>query len=325
MPTNLPGANAAPEMLHVALADGPPVHHVVAQGPARAGIVEIPVAETLALVPAAVVDADQIFPPIGGFPPPLIMSFGGGPVAAGSGVQLIFWGSAWNAPTTSPSAAQLVANVQSILRGPWRTGLRQYGIGRVPFLGAMTVTQPVPPASFDDGDISSLFLRLVSGGVIPAAQVTLYLVFMPPGTNYGPGGIFGKHYAIPYQAPPLGPVTGWVGVVLNGSESQMSWVFSHELAEMLTDPNVFGGWTINGNPSAEIGDVCNGVTGVLSGVTVQSYWSLKDNACLIPTATSVRKTLALAGITLGGQGLRSIRDPIPSLNSLIDELFGAAS
>jgi hypothetical protein len=73
----------------------------------------------------------------------------------------------------------------------------------------------------------------------------------------------------------------------------------------------------------EIGDICQNSTATLSGVTVQAYWSQQDNACLIPQAPSLRKTLSLARITLGGQGLRSIQGVIPSLNAFVDQLYGS--
>lgn len=315
-------------MRQVALDAARQIHQVVGKENRRAGIVALPEPHTNAAQASGVLGADLTFPPIGAFPPPLTMSFGGGPTAAGSGVELIFWGSAWNDPATTPSAARLTADVQSMLSGPWRAGLRQYGIGAIPFMGAMTVTQPAPPANFDDGDIDSLFLRLVGGGAIPAGLVTLFIVLMPPGTNYiyAPGAlrIRGKHWALVYQAEPLGPDTAWLGLVLNNTEEQMMSTLSHELCEMLTDPDAAGGWVINALPqNGEIGDPCNNINWPLNGVTLQAYWSLKDNACLMPTAPSVRTTLAMGGIVLAGKGMRSIRNPIPSMNSLIDVLYGA--
>jgi hypothetical protein len=69
--------------------------------------------------------------------------------------------------------------------------------------------------------------------------------------------------------------------------------------------------------SGEIGDLCNAVDGPLNGVSVESYWSMYDGACLIPTAWSVRRTLAGAGKKLNGQGIRSLQNPIDSLNRFI--------
>ena len=250
---------------------------------------------------------------------PVTISNGGGSVAAGSPVQLIFWGDAWSDPTTTPSAAQLTDDVQSMLLGPWRAGLRQYGLlDPIQLGGSLTVSTWQPPATFQKGDVDALVLTLIEGGTYISGELNLYVVMMPPNTNFGPGGLNGEHWVFP-----LGPV--WLAFVLFGSRAFMTTTFSHELAEMLTDPDG-SVWQVNPRNSTtwnEIGDICQNSTGTLSGVTVQAYWSQQDNACLIPQAPSLRKTLSLAHVTLGGQGLRSIQGPIPSLNAFVDRLYGS--
>jgi hypothetical protein len=90
---------------------------------------------------------------------------------------------------------------------------------------------------------------------------------------------------------------------------------------MCSDPEG-DAWKVDGQPSGldEIGDVCNLEDAPLGGVNVESYWSIFDNACLIPSAWSLRRTLAGVGKKLNGKGLRSIQDPIPSLNQLVVNL-----
>jgi hypothetical protein len=264
--------------------------------------------------------------------PPVTMSYSGGGLGAGSQVKLIFWGDAWNQAPTSPSANKLVSDVQSILSGPWRAGLRQYGIGRLPLAGATIVPQPPPAPSYNtasalQGDIDALMQKLFDGGFLPRGTIDIFIVFLPPGTS-GPPNVVGDHWVTIDVNAPTGTGTTWVGCVFYGTESAITAAFSHELAEAVTDPDG-AGWQINPRNSGaggswnEIGDICLNLTGVLSGVTVQGYWSAKDNACLIPTAPPLRQTLALAGIRLNGLGLRSIRGPIASLNSFVDQLFGA--
>jgi hypothetical protein len=279
-----------------------------------AGIVAERHPEAPAASPLAVRGADQTFPPLGGYPSPLTLSQRGGPIAAGAPLQLIFWGDAWNDPGTIPSREQLDADVLSMLKGPWRAGLRQYGIGQIPFRSSIIVEHAPPPPVFNETNINSLIETLGDANAFGGEQ-DLLIVLMPPGTTYGPGGIRGEHYVVDNY---------WVGFVLNDTEARMMSTLSHELAEMLTDPIPGSGWLINGVPAnrGEIGDPCSNINWVLAGVTVQSYWSIADNACLVPTAFSVRQTLARAGIVLAGNGLRSIENPIPSLNALIDVLYG---
>ncbi|MDQ1749685.1 MAG: hypothetical protein QOE71_741, partial [Pseudonocardiales bacterium] len=81
--------------------------------------------------------------------------------------------------------------------------------------------------------------------------------------------------------------------VLYGSRANISSVFSHELAEACSDPEGNG---VQVNPTNntnwnEIGDVCSS-TGLLNGVTVQSYWSQRDQACVIPNNVSIRRQIS---------------------------------
>ena len=48
---------------------------------------------------------------------------GGGPVLTAARVSLVFWGSAWANPATSPSAAQFTAALTDLVTGPWGTQL----------------------------------------------------------------------------------------------------------------------------------------------------------------------------------------------------------
>jgi hypothetical protein len=89
------------------------------------------------------------------------------------------------------------------------------------------------------------------------------------------------------------------------------------LAETCTDPEC-DAWVVTGNQ--EIGDVCNFVDQTIDGITYQSYWSAADNACLLPTAYSLRRALQWSGHRLNGNGLMSIQGPIPSLNRFVVDL-----
>ncbi|HLY90325.1 MAG TPA: hypothetical protein VKQ27_15190 [Acetobacteraceae bacterium] len=263
--------------------------------------------------------ADTIFPPTQ--PPPIGVSNGGGAIGTGLPVQLIFWGGAWNQPATNPSVATIVAAARSILGGPYMAGLRQYGIRRCGFGGSSVVTSPGPPATYQDDDIRDLVWRLIDSGQFPEPDDSggriIYMVFMPPGTTYGPGGIRGKHLVASDFDFPADIDHAWAGFVLFNGLTTILSTFTHELVEMCTDPES-DAWHVTGNQ--EIGDVCNAVDGPLNGVNVQSYWSAEDNACLIPTAYSVRRALKWSGHVLGGKGLTSIQKPIPSLNKLIVNL-----
>jgi hypothetical protein len=284
------------------------------------GIVAEPGLDFRAPAPLAVLNADQTFPPITS--PPITVQNRGGAIGTAIPVQVIFWGTQWNLPITNPSAATILQSVQRILSGPWMSGLRQYGVRRCNFGGSMIVTNPGPPGSFQDSDIQDLIWNLIDDNKFPEPDDpggrNLYMVVMPPGTAYGPGGIRGKHLVATDVDLPADVDKAWVGFVVSNSLNVILSAFTHELAEMCTDPESDAWVVVNGNQ--EIGDVCNAVDGTLNGVNVESYWSVADNACLIPTAYSVRRMLLWSGHKLGGHGLRSLENPISSLNQFISNL-----
>ena len=269
--------------------------------------------------------ADLTFPPIQTLP--INTSNGGGAIGTGLPVQMIFWGSAWNTPGPNPGAGTIVNAVQSILSGPWMAGLRQYGIHRCNFGGAVVVTNPAPPGNFNDGDVEDLVWALIDDNKFPEPDDpggrNLYMVFLPPGASYGPGGIRGKHVVASDYDFPFDTDHAWVGFVLFSTAlNTILSTFTHELAEMCTDPES-DAWSVTSSSvsgNQEIGDVCNAVDGLVNGVNVQSYWSATDNTCLISTAWSVRRALRWSGHVLGGKGLSSIQKPIPSLNKFVVDL-----
>ncbi len=263
------------------------------------------------------------------------LSFHGGAIATGVPVQLIFWGSIWNQPSTSPSMGELINAVQKVLAGPFMSALRQYGIRRSPFRGAIVVTSPEPPvipdtftdiSSFENsGTIEHLVNALINDGKFPEPDEdggrNIYCVFMPPNTRYDGGpGVTGAHTS--FTSGSIVDVdTAWYAWVGNGPLATMTRTFGHELVETCTDPEG-DGWTIDGVPttSNEIGDICNQNTNIVNGVTLEPYWSIFDRECVLPTSFFVRRTLAFAGKKLNGKGILSLQSSIPSLNEFISRL-----
>lgn len=295
-------------------------------GPPRVGIVADGEQRMLGI---EALGLDITFPRIGGCPSTAVTNHGGA-IATGDSVQLLFWGSVWETSSLSLFNS-LTAGVQSILAGPYMSGLRQYGIKRCPFGGALVVTAPNPPlapSTFTDDTIHSVVQSLIDGGTFPEPDEpggrNLYFVIMPPNTQYSPPPGLpparGAHSSFS-SGTAIDPDNVWVAWIGNNTLSQMTSTFCHELAEMCTDPES-DAWRIDGaKPGCdEIADICNLQDGPLNGVTVESYWSIFDGACLIPTAWSVRRTLAGAGKKLDGKGLRSLQNPIGSLNQFIANL-----
>jgi hypothetical protein len=274
---------------------------------------------------------DSIFPGIAG--PGTSITNQGGALIIRVPVQLIFWGTAWLQSSTTPSANQIISAVQTILSGPYMSALRQYGVWRGHFAGSLIVTSPnAPTGTFSEQQVKDLVWALIDDGHYPEPDDTdgrnLYCVILPVGvtSSSSPANVGNHSYATSPDF--LDYEKAWYAWIENdgalGNFNSAPRIFSHELVEACVDPEG-DAWQINPVNSSnwnEIGDVCNSAaaTALLNGVLVQSYWSQADNACIIPTAYSVRRILKWSGHTLGGKGLRSIQTPITSLNALIVSL-----
>src|SRR5262249_3874592 len=77
----------------------------------------------------------------------------------------------------------------------------------------------------------------------------------------------------------------------SGRLGQITGIMSHEAVEAATDPEGTGFLGVEGTCTGagwcEIADIC-GSTGVMNGVTVQSYWSNRTGSCIVPSPSSVR-------------------------------------
>jgi hypothetical protein len=211
----------------------------------------------------------------------------GGPTLQVIQVQLVFWGAAWGGtPAPTPSAAAVTSAVNRMLKSSYMLGLAQYReVGRGFLRGATTVTASNPPSSFTDSQVSSFIRGLISAGTVPGPDVdnqTLYCVVMPQGTSSS-GSFVGEHT---YYTDSSGRRVRFAWITNNGNLNSVTRIISHEVVEACTDPEGSAITGVAGTCSqsgwCEIGDICSS-TSVLDGVTVQSYWSDKAGACVVPT------------------------------------------
>ena len=244
------------------------------------------------LAPASGVVPDT--PPAAGPPAGTSFSDHGGLVLLNANLVLVFWGKTWEAGA-SPSAQEVSGAVAEVLASDYLSGLKQYrGIQGATLKDSITVADSDPPAVFRDDDVADLLQGLMSSGKIvepDQAAELLYCVVMPPGCRFQDEHVIGEHSYFLYWHLDLGQLdvdVNWAHfawVTNDGTLDSLTTILSHELVESCTDPEGTG-WTADSGPCpptgwCEIGDVC-GDTGVVNGVTVQSYWSQSDAACVIP-------------------------------------------
>ena len=240
----------------------------------------------------------------------LTTSDNGGPkIVSDVYISVIFWGKEWVGAAPPVSVTAVSNAIAGIVYGPYMSGLSQYGIN--PIIQSLwfhvegTTDPPLSPKTFTDPNVDAFLQGLADAGTLvdiedrggPAVPwgnpKSFVCVIMPTNANFATANITGQHSS--YSWTHKRDVHGY-----NESKIELAWVtndgtldtittiFSHELAEAFTDPE---GDAVQVNPRNatnwnEIGDACSS-TLVVDGVTVQSYWSTADNACIVPYNQSV--------------------------------------
>ena len=226
-------------------------------------------------------------------------------------LQLIFWGSTWEAnPGPSTSAKDIQMAMTRVMESDYLAPLFQYNVGSGHIAPPVIITSSDPPSLFNTTDVEIFLYGLLDANFVPGPDQnkdTLYLVMMPPGTlsyhvEFGiktPDMTGGVHASSIYPRPdlskPLPPDNLFYGWVLASGHSgpgelgEVTRVISHELVEACTDPVAETG--VVGDPGAcvlgypgvcEIADACGLTVGPIDGVTVSGYWSQLDGQCILP-------------------------------------------
>jgi hypothetical protein len=220
----------------------------------------------------------------------------GGPVGSGTPVELLFWGDFWNSPDGISRRNLIMTRVQAVLASDYFSELKQYGIDKPHWRGSLVVMKPGPPGAFNsNGDIQAvpdLIDDLIDDDVFPDPddEQIAFVVFMPAGftQSIGANGSHTKDYDYEFPFDKDWYWVAWVrsfGDTPGEDPEDVIRTFSHELVEMLSDPEVDGWYA--GNPSTgEIGDaaVSGNVkqTAWVNGAHVQAYWSNQYGATVIP-------------------------------------------
>jgi hypothetical protein len=206
-------------------------------------------------------------------------------------VHLIFWGAEWvgAAPPVDPVAVRIA--VGSICASAFMAAAYDYAnFGSVTLKSFFMQSATEPPANFPDSSVSGLLTTLFAGNLVPLPDSEnlidqFYVVLMPSTATSGTVGAGGLHTFFNWTNPATNKSTNvrFAWTLNNSSIDFVTSVFSHELVEAYTDPEGTFIQIQPANPSSwnEIGDICASVAYV-DGIAVQSYWSQKDQACVIP-------------------------------------------
>lgn len=221
-------------------------------------------------------------------------------------VALIFWQDSpaeqWTNQTTTPTMPIFIGDTLSLVNSPWFAAVTQYGNlngsgGQispprvVPAAPIYTGHPPNSTATTDNAtsaDITAIIGYMINHGWVPApitnasggpADAIIYVV-VTPSQHASYCGSNGCNNYIPKA---YNGTTDIVQVAVNSAFGPPSATMAHELVEAITSwqSAAVNNCTINGQGPLQVADLCC-ISESQNGMTVGSYWSAFDNACVIP-------------------------------------------
>jgi hypothetical protein len=226
-------------------------------------------------------------------PEPRSPHYGGGAIVDNARLVLIFWGDYWKT-ATEPSLWDIYVAASQILGSPYLSELEDYGFQSLT-LDPPIILSPGPPTpTYTGSDAKNRVWDLIDDGHYPEPDEDngriVYMLFAPPGATYSSddpsipaAGAHGD--AIDYDFP-FDIDRAWVGWVDHGyTLDSITPVFTHELVEIITDPEPDSGYTMEGAPDGldEIADFCLLQKGMVNGNAVSAYFSKRLGLCVVPS------------------------------------------
>src|SRR5262249_48855954 len=132
---------------------------------------------------------------------------------------------------------QMEGAVDSILSGPYLTALAQYRdtIGTGSRLGSITITSSNPSISFSHADVATMVATNIANGTLPNPSGDSELFyFVVPQAGSTAGALGGEHSYLSIGATRAR--FGWTINPAAGGLDTITYFFSHEMGESVTDP-----------------------------------------------------------------------------------------
>ena len=181
---------------------------------------------------------------------PISLEFNGGAIAGSARLVLLFWGDFWET-AVSPSVSDIHQAVADILNSPYLSEMMQYGFRWLTLDPPLIVLKPDPPSpTFSRDDAKNMVWALIDDERFPEPDDDsgdgriVYMVLAPQGSNYedlSAGGAHGDAEDRDF----LDVDHAWVGWVdFDSSLDRITEVLTHELVEILSDPEPTSGWQV---------------------------------------------------------------------------------
>ncbi|HLK57800.1 MAG TPA: hypothetical protein VKU00_14635 [Chthonomonadaceae bacterium] len=205
-------------------------------------------------------------------------------------LQPIFWGSYWKTPTTV-TQQNIEDALKSLVQSDYLVRLEQYGYSGTVDLLTSIVTDEDLGRRFDRERVEEVIQKLLdtdSNITQPDTNQNAYLVIVPPDVVFNPASANGAHSIFlddQNRTVHYAWVTYSLGAQIAVTVANFTAVCSHELVEMITDPELNAWQTSHTNCSqtgpCEIADVCRREA-TWNGLRFHSYWSNQDGSSVIP-------------------------------------------
>lgn len=198
----------------------------------------------------------------------------------------------------SPSVADIETAFRAVLASPYLSDMSQYGFEQLESLEFAFVNGSDPPSpTYVGEDATDLVSALIDSGSFPEPDKPggriIYMVLPHRGTAYTGADIeaAGGHADETIFDSPVDWEFAWVAWVnFDQFIDAMTSVFTHELVETISDPEI-DAWRNGGALRSEIGDICYPNNGPVSDYAAAAYYSRRLNTCVVPSNGLRRRVL----------------------------------
>ena len=252
------------------------------------------------------------------------VTFQGGEVINNPQFYNVFVGD-WSSSANQARAATFNKFIQDLVGSNWMSIFNSYGITKPgAFVKQINISNPsVTATSETNSDVENIIQNAISQGIVPEPSNVennqVFILYMPNGVGIidqaglcismctSGANSFGYHYyfitnkgnQVYYMVIPslddaclqqtCATDSGCSLKLSQSQQDRQTQVLSHEIAELLTNPEGNSGW-YDKSSGQEIGDICNGepVPLTINGDTwaVQKIFSQAMNSCVVSSSST---------------------------------------
>lgn len=208
----------------------------------------------------------------------------GGKVLPAPKFYNLYWGSYWSSHPDEVAwfdgYTRTVAASKELASQVTEYSVNGQMLGAGSLGGSAVIPQDSAP-TIADNDLDDFIWHQIQSGAVPQYDDhNVYAVFLAPGVK-----IQNEDHAAGYHGPSywgfLKIMVHFDNYVLDVvSRETGAVIYSHEMAETITDPYLDGWYDDARGVQGEIGDLCGGHLSLVGEYTIQQEWSEVDHQCM---------------------------------------------